>query len=666
MKTQWKILPLLLAAVYAHAADTTENAAVNTLGDVVVTAVPAEKPEQIRLNPKAPVQPIPAADGAGLLKTVPNMSVIRKGGMSGDPLFRGLGGSRLSISASDTHFFGGCGGRMDPPTSYIFPEVYDEVIITKGPQTVTQGPGVVAGAVQFVRKPYYFLEAGINGNLSLTGGNFGRFDAFGEVTGGFRWGYAHFNAAHNQSDDYKDGNGHEVHSAYKRNSQNFALGLTPDENTVLEVAYDRSRGWAAYADRAMDGTKFDRDAWHVRAERKNITSWLAGLKLEYGHSYVDHVMDNYSHRPKSAPMFMVSNPDRETDTLRAEGQLELGDTVTKLGIDWMSDEHAFRNGGGMTAAMAERNYTSAPRVWDQKFRNIGIYAETTWQLDDKQRLVGGLRHDQTRAEYNRVAPIGQGKTVATVSPQDLEKTYRLTSGFARYEYRNQGWTYFAGLGVAQRAPDFWERMKGESWKLKAETNTELNAGVMYQGDKVSGSLTVFGGRVNDFILVDGMKARNINANRYGFEGDIAYAFAPNWKVGTALAYTYGQNKTDDRPLAQTPPLEAKTYIGYDNGTQSLTLLMRNVASQHRYATGQGNIIGMDTGSAPSFSIFSINGGWKFGKNMSLTAGVDNLFDKRYREFVNKSAANVAGYNPSNGLQIYEPGRQFWAKFQAKF
>ncbi len=668
MKTQWKILPLLLAAAYAYAENPDNTAAENALADVVVTAAPSDKPDQVKLNPKAPVQPIPAADGAGLLKTVPNMSVIRKGGMSGDPLFRGLGGSRLSISASDSHFYGGCGGRMDPPTAYIFPDVYDEVIITKGPQTVTQGPGIIAGAVEFVRKPYYFAEPGINGNLSLTGGNFGRFDALGEVVGGFRWGYARVNAVHNQSKDYKDGGGNKVHSAYKRDSQNITLGLTPDEDTVLEVGYDRSRGWAAYADRMMDGTKFDRDAWNVRAERKNITSWLSGLKLEYGHSYVDHVMDNYSHRIKTAPAFMISNPDRETDTLRLQGQLELGSTSTKLGIDWLSDEHSFRAAGlgNMTAAAAEKKYTSAPRIWDQKFRNIGVYAETTWQIDDNQRLIGGLRHDQTRAEYNPKATIGQGKTVAAVSPGDLEKTYRLTAGFVRYEYRNDGWTYFGGLGVAQRAPDFWERMKGESWKLKAETNTELNAGVMYRGEKVSGSLTAFGGHIGNYILIDGMKARNISANRYGFEGDIAYEFVPNWKVGTSLAYTYGQNKSDDRPLAQIAPFEAKTYVGYDNGAQSVTLLMRNVAGQHRYAKGQGNIIGVDTGPAPSFTVFSLNGGWKFGKNVSLTAGIDNLFDKKYREFVNKTGADIAGYNPSTGEQVYEPGRQFWARLQAKF
>lgn len=41
MKTQWKILPLLLAAAYAYAENPDNTAAENALADVVVTAAPA-------------------------------------------------------------------------------------------------------------------------------------------------------------------------------------------------------------------------------------------------------------------------------------------------------------------------------------------------------------------------------------------------------------------------------------------------------------------------------------------------------------------------------------------------------------------------------------------------------------------------------------------------
>ena len=47
-------------------------------------------------------------------------------------------------------------------------------------------------------------------------------------------------------------------------------------------------------------------------------------------------------------------------------------------------------------------------------------------------------------------------------------------------------------------------------------------------------------------------------------------------------------------------------------------------------------------------------------------GVDNIFDKTYREFISKGAADIAGYNPVLGQQLNEPGRQFWLRLEGTF
>ena len=39
----------------------------------------------VSADPKAPAQPVPAHDGADVLKSIPGFSVIRKGGADGDP-----------------------------------------------------------------------------------------------------------------------------------------------------------------------------------------------------------------------------------------------------------------------------------------------------------------------------------------------------------------------------------------------------------------------------------------------------------------------------------------------------------------------------------------------------------------------------------------------------
>ena len=76
-------------------------------------------PVQMSLDPRLKAQPARMSDGASLLKEIPNMGVVRKGQQGGDPVFRGLGGSRLAITTNDQFLYGGCGIRMDtpPPTS---------------------------------------------------------------------------------------------------------------------------------------------------------------------------------------------------------------------------------------------------------------------------------------------------------------------------------------------------------------------------------------------------------------------------------------------------------------------------------------------------------------------------------------------------------------------
>ena len=127
MKRQhFLLLPLTLALTQVWAADEPVEQD-SALAPVVVTGTQQQKANTVKFNPKATIQPMPAGDGADLLQSVPNMSIIRKGGSSGDPLFRGLGGSRLSVNADDQFIYGGCGMRMDPPTAYIHPNSFDEV-----------------------------------------------------------------------------------------------------------------------------------------------------------------------------------------------------------------------------------------------------------------------------------------------------------------------------------------------------------------------------------------------------------------------------------------------------------------------------------------------------------------------------------------------------------
>lgn len=637
-------VPLALAVGHAFAADLP----VLQLDPIVVTAVKTAQPLRVETDPRAPRQPVPAGDGADLLKTIPGFSVVRKGGSSGDPLLRGLGGSRLNILANGGFVYGGCPGRMDPPTAYLFPDAYDKLVVIKGPQSVKYGGALISGAVSFERKTQPFAEPGLRFDGSLLAGSTNRQDAYADLTVGGALGYLRLIDSHNQADDYRDGDGRKVHSAYRRDSQSVIAGLTPGRDTTLELSGDVSNGRAAYADRGMDGSRFDRRAWGLKAEQRNLAAWLDAVRLAANHSYADHVMDNYTLRPLAPGKTpRASNPDRRTDAAKLEADLAFADIELTAGMDWQSDRHTSRVGG--------LNYASLPRLKDQHIERAGLYLEGSAPLLGG-KAVAGWRRDRARAYYDATAARGE-------QLQD----YRLYSGFARYEYQLHRWTPYLGAGLAERAPDYWERsyVAANRPVLQPERNTQLDLGALYQGDKVKGSLSGYLSRIDNFLLIDDSAAqatRNIQAYRYGLEADASWQLAPRWQLSGSAAYSWGANATDGRPLAQTPPLSATLSLAWDNQTWAAAAVWRAVAGQDRVAVGQGNIASQDIGPTPGFATLSLNGGWRVNKALKLTAGLDNLFNRTYAEHISSGGADVAGYTRTT--RVNEPGRTLWMKLQA--
>lgn len=578
------ILPIALVVSQAWAETNPTPEETVTLSPVTVTGTQQQKANRVTFNPKAALQPLPAGDGADLLQSVPNMSIIRKGGSSGDPLFRGLGGSRLSVNADDQFIYGGCGMRMDPPTAYIHPNSFDKVVVTKGPQTVTQGMGLVSGSVQFIRKDPDFTEKPYNVNATLTAGSNDRLDGSLEAEFGGKYGYVRSNISHNEADDYKDGDGNRIHSNFKRDSQMLQLGITPTENTTIAGTYERSRAKVAYADRMMDGSKFDRDAWNIRFTQRNLTPWFSELELRYGKSEIDHVMDTYSLRtiynPAGKQIKNANNPKRNTDTGRLKATFDWDKLNLQTGLDYLDDVHVARHERGGDG------YSHKPYMPNQSFKQWGVFTEASWQQTDNQRWVAGLRHDQVKAHYD---------TARVTDPVLKHQKFNLNSGFLRWERNtDNGLKYYAGFGIAERAPDYWERLRSENKAIRAEQNRQIDAGVIWKRPNLHASVSVFGSDIKDFIMMErqGMNfnVRNINASRFGGEAEVKWTFAPNWEVGTSLAYTHGKTvptanlwhkrrrSSGTTPLPLTTVNSAQAHYGASWPSKTVTAKAKAISS----------------------------------------------------------------------------------------
>ncbi|PTY07168.1 TonB-dependent copper receptor [Opitutaceae bacterium EW11] len=680
-RTSVSTFPFFAAATVASfAAETSPPSQANEaveLSLVRVTAEPAQQPLVTTLDAKAAAQPIPAHDGADYLKSIPGFSVIRKAGVDGDPVFRGQGGSRLAILLDGQAIFGGCGNRMDPPTAYVFPSSYDQITVIKGPQSVRYAPGATAGVVMFDRLPERFEQAGIKAEGSLTLGSFQRHDETAEVTAGIPEGYVRASGSRSQSGDYADGDGRRVHSRYRRWSSQTTAAWTPGQSTSVELSAGLSDGEAAYADRSMDGTKFARENVGLRLRSRAITPLISSVDASLFYNYADHVMDNFSLRPTPA-MRMLSNPDRLTFGGRAEATLALSPDLTAVvGADYQENRHRLRTS------------LSAPRARDAAFDVAGLFVEGTWRLSPKSRVVAGARADRWHAEDRRTAfKITSGMTTMTLANPTAgqSRSSTLAGGFGRYERDLEALplTVYAGLGASQRFPDYWELFNKETaaslsaFRIKPETLRQLDAGAIFKRETFSASVSLFANDVSDYILIQknvvkpfGSMAsrlvtvsRNVDASSWGGEASAAWDFAPGWKAEGSLAYVRGENNTDNRPLAQQPPLEGRLSLRYATPVWSAGVLLRAVGAQNRVAVNQGNIVGQDIGPSSGFGVFSLNAGWRVAKFAQLSAGVDNVFDRTYAEFISRAGADVAGFVTTT--RVNEPGRTIWAKLTLSY
>ncbi|MFC3032434.1 TonB-dependent copper receptor [Pseudoalteromonas fenneropenaei] len=647
----------------------------------IVVITPMQTPLKITTDPKLPRQPLPAQDGADLLSSIAGFSLVKKGAASGDPVFRGMAGSRLAILTDGGMTLGGCGSRMDPPTAYITPQSYDTLTIIKGPQSVQYGPGSSAATVIFSRDKHRLDQAGITGFANTVLGSDGRHGINSDVQFGNRSYNARIATSYQTADDYQDGDNQRIHSAYDKWNADAEFAYTPDDDTSYRLSLGKSDGNVAYADRMMDGSLFERSHAALKFDLGALSGVVQSLQGQIYYNYVDHVMDNYSLRPFIPSMMMkmpmAANPDRHTQGAKLQATSTL-DTAINLvyGFDFQYNTH--RNRNIMNAPMVDFN--TVARITDAEFEQTGLYGEITYPIDAQAQWVAGLRVDFWQAKDKRE----QITTMMAAKPNPTSQQARhdtLSSGFVRYQWQTATSSYYIGFGRSERFPDYWELVGSgrgavdslSAFNTRSEKNHQFDIGMIQQGQQWQTSTALFYNRVDDYILLDNAYAkmgmptsvtRNIDSESYGLEVELQYALSTKLNWQSALSYVYGSNLTDHRPLAQQPPLAWRNSLRFDWQQWQFGLLWQLTKAQHRVALAQGNIAGQDVAKSAGFGTLALNTNYSYSDSVTISAGIDNLFDKTYAEHLSRAGAAVSGY--SQVSRVNAAGRTLWLNLDWRF
>ena len=655
-----------------------------------------------------------SSDGGDFLTQINGVSISRFGGRGLEPIVRGQSQNRLNIILDGAYVHGGCPNRMDPPASWAALETYEEVTVLKGVQTLIHGGGGSGGTVLFDRDTRDLAQdKGIHGRVSfLASDNAIEHDLLADVVAAGDRGYIRGIGEIKKAQNYEDGDGNKVRSSYDHEQGGIILGFTPTEDRLFEFSYENnSFSDALYPGAGMDSPTEDGDIFRLRYLDKPQSTRVDDIKAEIYVSDIDHLMDNFSLR--TPPKYMAWHPKAGQDMKRATpttskttgGRLVLqstsGKTQWEYGVDLQRNEReAVLNNMDSGTAMP------ITMMWpDITIQQLGLFAEGTTAIAEKQKLKYGLRVDQVDASADKAdTKVGSSPPGGHSANQSYAEYYGTTAddqeetnigALLRYEREiGNGLSFFTGLSRSVRTADSTERgmnkwlpipgfapalaqenMAKQRWignpEIKPEKHHQFDIGLSKKTERMNLSAVAFFDKVDDYILRDTARGqagilksdgadiyRNVDAELYGIELEGTIALTTNLDLSGSLALVKATNTTDgNRAIAQTPPLNGKLQLDYSTGKWGAGARVNLSDKQDRIDT----LSKQEVGETAGHGTLDLYGNYKLNKTFSMRAGVDNVLDKTYAEHASRS--NLLDIN---AIKVNEPGRTAWLKLTAEF
>lgn len=593
---------------------------------------------------------------------------VRKGGIANDVVLRGFSRENINVLIDDDRVYGACPLRMDPPAFFVDLSQVERIEIIKGPFDVRH-QGSMGGLVNIItKKP----EEGFRLKLNASAGSFNFINlspvvSYADDKFSILVGYSY-----RYSKPYKDGDGRRItefanyapqfrnKKAFEINTYFTRLGFKPIENHNVEFSYTRQDARdVLYPYLRMDTIRDKMDRFDMNYQIDGISDMLKSLKFNLYYGKVDHLMNS---RYRTG-MFMQTDAESKTYGGRLEanlGDLALGFEAYKRNWD----------------AVTHTGQYVIPNVDTESF---GLYGEYKRNLSDRLRLVAGLRLDTTKTKADS-SKADRNLYYDYKDTRSTSKTDTYPSGNLQLFYELQkGTELFVGLGHSVRVPDAQERYFVRfDWvgnpELKPSKNTELDLGIKYSTDRTLIKATAFYSFVQDYITVhkqgkvhnlpgpDVRSYENVDAQFFGGEVDLRLSLTQELFLFGGTSYVQARKETRPGPpqninssrVAEIPPLKTRLALRYDKGVYFGEVETILSATQNRVDRD------LNEQKTSGYGVVNVKVGGNF-KGFTISAGIDNVFDKKYFEHLSYLRDPFA-----TGVKVPEPGRTFYVNASYTF
>lgn len=656
------------------------------LGGIQVSVLRPDLRPDVRLE-EAQLEETQTHDIGGVLRTLPGLDAIRRGGLGLDPVVRGLRDTQVGAYVDGMRTLPGGPGGMDTPLSHIDPSAVRGMEVVKGPYALTWGAGNMS-AIRIETNP---LPA--RGARSLMGrmllgynSNLEALESGLELSGATDPLAYTLSAAWRESGDYRSGSGTSTDAAFESGELRGRVGLfaSPASTLILSGWYQAQRD-IAYPGRPLNAEFFD--SWNAslnfaHAPAAGVLRALDATAYLYT---VDHAMNNdgkptaLANPNRMPPFAMAIRTLSRVDMLGGRASAEFapaGGLVVEVGGDGYTALHQ--------ASSTNRNRDTGMLmmerlIWgDARVSTGGIFTRLGAPLGPVT-ASGTARLDLVRADADSA-----GAFFLENATGDLESTEANLSGALTLSLPvSSAWSLSAGVGSVVRSADANERFSDRAPSKRAqigaeflgdpgirpERSTQLDLWVDASYPRWRGSLNVFSQRIDDHITIEEtdlprrspMSAPTVfryvngDARYHGAEITATLALMPTLSLSGSSAYLHGEDLTLNEPALGVSPLRGDLGLRWEPAQDGrfFEFTGRTVASQDRIATTRGEQ------ATPGYTTVDLQGGLPLPGGLFLRAGVTNLLDA---EVVNHLNAR----NPFTGITVPEPGRVLFARLTARF
>lgn len=609
----------------------------------------------------------------------PGITVVRDGIWGTDINIRGLSRQNV-VTLID-------GNRIETATNHAaglsLIDMFDiqRIEVIKGGVSSLYGTGATGGVVNvFTKIPSYSARLNINANI-VSGYNSVNQGGIGNLTlaaSSNIW-YMKLSGSLRSAENTKTPQGIMPNSHFRDNYLSALAGFKPFDNQELKISFQKFGG----EDIGIPGGRTfpqTASARYLLAERKmysaeyrliSLFPSLLNTSIKY---FYQEIQRSVELKPNPTTTALPRATHKTNGAIFQTNWLINNNNQLAAGIDfWQRTYNGFRE--TIVKTSTTTRITADYPVPNSKYMSTGFFAQNeSHQLDNKLSVTVGGRLDLIKVtnEETRNPAFVNTNGVVSYPPQNP------LASFSAGEYNDKSWS--GNIGVlysfmhnfevtfnyahAFRSPVLEERFQyinlgGDVYlgnpNLESERGNFIDVGFRIWSNVISLKTNFFFNSFSNLVvdkplIVDSLyqKANVGKARLYGFDLGLEYQILSKVSSYVSTSFVRGEDTETKTDLPQIPPLNAR--IGVKSQLIdyiSLELVSSLFAKQNKTAFGEK--------ATPGYVLFDFyisSQPIDFNvMKLKLSAGVENIFDKQYRNHLSTNRGQI----------LSEPGRNFFIR-----